>query len=95
MTVLILVLSFVFFLGLGVPIAFVLGLTPLVTMIVEGGTPLTLVAQRIFTGMDNMVLMAIPFFILAGNIMSKGGMTHQLVTFCKVLVGWLRGGWPI
>jgi C4-dicarboxylate transporter DctM subunit len=92
MTVLILVLSFVFFMGLGVPIAFVLGLTPLVTMIVQGGTPLTLVAQRIFTGMDNMVLMAIPFFILAGNIMSKGGMTHQLVTFCKVLVGWLRGG---
>ena len=92
MTVLLLVLSFVFFLALGVPIAFVLGLTPLVTMIVEGGTPLTLVAQRIFTGMDNMVLMAIPFFILAGNIMSKGGMTHQLVTFCKVLVGWLRGG---
>ena len=92
MTVLLLVLSFVFFLALGVPIAFVLGLTPLVTMIVQGGTPLTLVAQRIFTGMDNMVLMAIPFFILAGNIMSKGGMTHQLVTFCKVLVGWLRGG---
>ena len=92
MTVILLVLSFVFFMALGVPIAFVLGLTPLVTMIVEGGTPLTLVAQRIFTGMDNMVLMAIPFFILAGNIMSKGGMTHQLVTFCKVLVGWLRGG---
>jgi C4-dicarboxylate transporter DctM subunit len=92
MTVLILVLSFVFFLALGVPIAFVLGLTPLVAMIVQGGTPLTLVAQRIFTGMDNMVLMAIPFFILAGNIMSRGGMTHQLVTFCKVLVGWLRGG---
>ena len=92
MTVILLVLSFVFFMALGVPIAFVLGLTPLVTMIVQGGTPLTLVAQRIFTGMDNMVLMAIPFFILAGNIMSKGGMTHQLVTFCKVLVGWLRGG---
>ena len=92
MTVLLLVITFVFFLGLGVPIAFVLGLTPLVAMIVQGDTPLTLVAQRIFTGMDNTVLMAIPFFILAGNIMSRGGMTHQLVTFCKVLVGWLRGG---
>ena len=92
MTTMILVISFVFFLAIGVPIAFVLGLTPLVTMIVQGGTPLILVAQRIFTGMDNTVLMAIPFFILAGNIMSHGGMTHQLVTFCKVLVGWLRGG---
>lgn len=92
MTVLLLVVSFVFFLALGIPIAFVLGLTPLVAMIAQGGTPLTLVAQRIFTGMDNTVLMAIPFFILAGNIMSRGGMTRQLVTFCKVLVGWLRGG---
>ena len=92
MTTMILVISFVFFLAIGVPIAFVLGLTPLVTMIVQGGTPLILIAQRIFTGMDNTVLMAIPFFILAGNIMSHGGMTHQLVTFCKVLVGWLRGG---
>jgi C4-dicarboxylate transporter DctM subunit len=91
-TVLLLLISFVFFLAIGVPIAFVLGLTPLVAMIVQGGTPLTLVAQRIFTGMDNPVLMAIPFFILAGNIMSRGGMTQQLVTFCKVLVGWLRGG---
>lgn len=92
MIIVILVVSFVFFLGIGVPIAFVLGLTPLVAMTVQGGTPFILIAQRIFTGMDNTVLMAIPFFILAGNIMSHGGMTTQLVTFCKVLVGWLRGG---
>lgn len=84
--------SFVVFLIIGVPIAFVLGLTPLVAMVVQGATPLILVAQRIFTGMDNTVLMAIPFFILAGNLMSHGGMTRQLITFCKVLVGWLRGG---
>jgi len=51
-----------------------------------------LAAQRIFTGMDNPVLMAVPFFILAGNIMSAGGMTQRLVAFCNVLVGSFRGG---
>jgi C4-dicarboxylate transporter DctM subunit len=90
--VVILLISFSIFLVVGVPIAFVLGLTPLVAFLFEGEPPLMLVAQRIFTGMDNPVLMAIPFFILAGNIMSAGGLTQRLVTFCKVLVGPVRGG---
>jgi C4-dicarboxylate transporter DctM subunit len=88
----ILIISFVFFLVIGVPIAFVLGLTPLVALLSQGTTPLVLVAQRIFTGMDSSVLMAVPFFILAGNIMSAGGMTRRLVNFCNVLVGGFRGG---
>jgi C4-dicarboxylate transporter DctM subunit len=85
-------ISFFFFLIIGVPVAFVLGLTPLVALITQGETPLVLVAQRIFTGMDSPVLMAVPFFILAGNIMGAGGMTQRLVKFCNVLVGPLRGG---
>ena len=92
MLVVTLLISFSIFLIIGVPIAFVLGLTPLVAFLYEGEPPLMLVAQRIFTGMDNPVLMAIPFFILAGNIMSAGGLTQRLVTFCKVLVGSVRGG---
>lgn len=92
MLVLTLFISFFFFLIIGVPVAFVLGLTPLVALITQGETPLVLVAQRIFTGMDSPVLMAVPFFILAGNIMGAGGMTQRLVTFCNVLVGPLRGG---
>ncbi|MBN1847897.1 MAG: TRAP transporter large permease [Deltaproteobacteria bacterium] len=92
MVVFILIFSFLFFLVLGVPIAFVLGLTPLVSMILQGETPLVLVAQRIFTGIDSPVLMAVPFFILAGNIMSAGGMTERLVGFCNILVGSFRGG---
>jgi C4-dicarboxylate transporter DctM subunit len=92
MVVLILIISFLFFLVIGVPIAFVLGLTPLAALVTQGETPLVLVAQRIFTGMDNPVLMAVPFFILAGNIMSAGGMTERLVRFCNVLVGSFRGG---
>jgi C4-dicarboxylate transporter DctM subunit len=92
MIFLILIISFLFFLVIGVPIAFVLGLTPLVALLAKGTTPLVLVAQRIFTGMDSPVLMAVPFFILAGNIMSAGGMTRRLVNFCNVLVGGFRGG---
>ena len=92
MVVTLLIISFVFFLFIGVPIAFVLGLTPLVVLFVQGETPLILVAQRLFTGMDTPVLMAIPLFILTGNIMSAGGMTKRLVDFCNILVGSFRGG---
>lgn len=88
----ILVAAFIFFLLIGVPVAFVLGLTPMVAMISQGDTPLILIAQRIFTGIDDPILMAIPFFILAGNLMSRGGMTRRLVTFCRVLVGGISGG---
>ena len=92
MLILTLLISFAFFLLIGVPIAFVLGLTPFVAFFLEGEIPHMLAAQRIFTGMDNPVLMAVPFFILAGNIMSAGGMTQRLVVFCNVLVGSFRGG---
>jgi C4-dicarboxylate transporter DctM subunit len=87
-----LIVSFVFFLLIGVPIAFILGLTPLMAMMVQGNTPLILAAQQIFTGIDSPILMAVPFFILAGNIMSASGMTGRLLGFCNILVGWLRGG---
>ena len=87
-----LIISFAFFLLIGVPIAFILGLTPLMAMMVQGDTPLILAAQQIFTGIDSPILMAVPFFILAGNIMSASGMTGRLLAFCNILVGWLRGG---
>ncbi|WP_044348067.1 TRAP transporter large permease [Dethiosulfatarculus sandiegensis] len=92
MVILTLVAAFIVFLAIGVPVAFVLGLTPMTVLMTQGETPLVLIAQRIFTGMDNPILMAIPFFILAGNLMSRGSMTERLVTFCKILVGGLRGG---
>ena len=92
MVVFTLIVAFIFFLIIGVPLAFVLGLTPLVAMMTRGETPLILAAQRIFTGIDSPILMAVPFFILAGNIMSAGGMTGRLLGFCNILVGWLRGG---
>ena len=92
MLILTLLIPFALFLLIGVPIAFVLGLTPLMAFLSRGEIPHMLAAQRIFTGMDNPVLMAIPLFILAGNIMSAGQMTQRLVAFCNVLVGAFRGG---
>lgn len=92
MVILTLIVSFVVFLLIGVPVAFILGLTPLMAMMVQGETPLILAAQQIFTGIDSPILMAVPFFILAGNIMSASGMTGRLLGFCNILVGWLRGG---
>jgi C4-dicarboxylate transporter DctM subunit len=92
MVIFTLIIAFIFFVMIGVPIAFVLGLTPLVAMMTQGETPLILAAQRIFTGIDSPILMAVPFFILTGNIMSAGGMTARLLGFCNILVGWLRGG---
>ncbi|MBN2033194.1 MAG: TRAP transporter large permease, partial [Deltaproteobacteria bacterium] len=92
MLLLILITAFLFFLLIGVPIAFVLGLTPLVVFIFRGETPLVLSAQRVFTAMDTPILMAVPFFILAGNIMSAGGMTGRLLRFSSLVLGTLRGG---
>jgi hypothetical protein len=62
---------------IGVPIAFVLGLTPLVAMMTQGETPLIHAAQRIFTGIDSPILMAVPFLILTDNIQLAGDGGHR------------------
>jgi C4-dicarboxylate transporter DctM subunit len=77
--------------ALGIPIAFCLGITAAVALI-NLGLPLQVVAQRIFTGIDSFPLMAVPFFILAGDLMNQGGTTLRLVRFSNCLVGWIRGG---
>ncbi len=76
---------------LGVPIAFCLGITAAVSLVLLD-MPLRVVAQRIFTGMDSFPLMAVPFFVLAGDLMNYGGTTIRLVRFSNALVGWIRGG---
>jgi len=77
---------------LGVPIAFCLGLASLAVTIYQGQYPITLVAQKMFQGMDLFALMAIPLFILAGDLMNLGGVTERLVRFSNLLVGHIRGG---
>lgn len=89
-------LFFWIFLGvmaLGVPIVFALGIAPMASFIIEGKALfLKMIVQRTFAGINQFPLMAIPFFILAGELMNRGGITQSLVAFANALVGHLRGG---
>ncbi len=90
--VLILGLSFVTFLALGIPVAFVLGLSSFVGLLYAGEIPLLLIPKQMFSGTDSFPLLAVPFFILAGNLMNVGGITRRLIYFCNILLGYIRGG---
>ncbi len=85
------VVSFLVTFVLGVPLAFVLGVTGLICVWAMG-VPLEVVAQRMFTGIDSFPLMAVPFFILAGELMNRGGTTIRIINFANSLVGHIRGG---
>lgn len=89
----ILALFAVFFVLLlvGVPIVFCLGISSLSYLIMVG-IPLTIVPQRLFTGMDSFVLLCIPGFILAGNLMNVGNITEYIIRFSNALLGHIRGG---
>jgi tripartite ATP-independent transporter DctM subunit len=92
--ILVLIISFAFLLLIGVPIAFCIGISTLFTMLVSipFDPAITTVAQRMATGLDSFALLAIPFFILAGQIMNQGGIARRLIDFAKSLVGMLPGG---
>ncbi len=92
--VLVLLIAFLILLALGVPVAFAIGLSSVLTMFVSADfTPAAAtMAQRVATGLDSFALLAIPFFILAGNIMGAGGIARRLIDFAKSLVGFLPGG---
>ncbi|MDN5217027.1 TRAP transporter large permease [Fulvivirgaceae bacterium BMA12] len=92
--VLVLVISFLVLLILGVPVAWSIGTASLFTMLVSIPTmpSFTTVAQRIATGLDSFALLAIPFFILSGQLMNRGGIAHRLINFAKTMVGSLPGG---
>lgn len=92
MVLLILGSVFTITLLIGVPIAFCLGLCSLAVVLAKGEYSVFLVAQKIFNGMDMFSLMAIPLFILAGDLMNLGGVTDRLIRFSNLLVGHIRGG---
>ena len=78
---------------LGIPIVFALILAPSMSLIYEGKEPfLNLLLSRLYNGIDSFPLMAVPFFILAGEVMNVGGITTNLVNFSKALIGHVRGG---
>ncbi len=86
-----LVVVFFSLLLIGHPIGFCLGLTSLVLLVVDGSLPLNAVPQYMFMGLDSFPLMAIPFFILAGEIMVETGISRRLVDFAMVLLGRIPG----
>jgi len=94
LSVLILVLSFVILLSLSVPIAISIGIATVLTMLftIAPGPAITTVAQQMATGINSFALLAIPFFILSGLLMGRGGIARRLIDLAKVLVGMFPGG---
>lgn len=84
--------AFLAVIALGVPIAFALGGAATIGLMLMDGVPLNVVATRTFGAIDSFTLLAIPFFILAGELMETGGISHRLMTLARVLVGHVRGG---
>jgi len=82
---------FIFLLVIGVPVVFVLGISGAVS-IIQANLPLVLVPQRMFVGLNSFLLISVPLFILAGNLMDACGITPRIVNFSNMLVGRIRGG---
>ena len=89
---LILLISVCFLLTIGVPVAFALGLATAITLVVADNYPLLVLLKETFTGIDSFPLMAVPFFILAAEMMSGGSLTEVLLKFAGQFVGHKRGG---
>lgn len=85
---------FVVFIFLGMPIAYSLGLSSLVYLLVMD-IPLSIIPQKMFVGIDAFTLLCIPGFILAGNLMNTGGISDRIIEFCQSLLGHIRGGFGL
>ncbi|AZO93301.1 TRAP transporter large permease subunit [Iocasia frigidifontis] len=85
-------IPFIITMILGVPIAFSLATSSLVFLLAWGVMPIEVIAQRFFSSIDSFVLLAIPFFILAGELMNRTGITKSLVEFANLIIGRVRGG---
>lgn len=88
----ILFLSFFVLMFIGVPVGISLGGAGIISILLGMKVPLIVVAQTMFNGVNSFPLMAIPFFILAGNLMSDGGISKRLVSFVNLFFSRFRGG---
>jgi TRAP-type C4-dicarboxylate transport system permease large subunit len=84
--------GFLLLMVLGVPVAVSMVGASLAYLAVHGGAPDVIVAQRMIAGVESFPLLAVPFFILAGNLMNIAGVTGRIYAFAVALVGWMRGG---
>ena len=92
--VIVLVLSFIFFISIGTPVAWSIAISSLLTILISipSLAAVTTIAQRMGTGLDSFALLAIPFFVLSGQLMTHGGIADRLISFAKTIVGALPGG---
>ncbi|MFC5421657.1 TRAP transporter large permease [Bosea eneae] len=89
---LILIGTFLTLMVLGVPVAISMAVASLAFILVSGTVPDVILAQRMIAGVESFPLLAVPFFILAGNLMNIAGVTGRIYSFAVALVGWMRGG---
>ena len=89
---LILLGSFLGLMILGVPVAIAMAVASLAFIVISGNVPDVILAQRMIAGVESFPLLAVPFFILAGNLMNIAGVTGRIYAFAVALVGWMRGG---
>jgi len=85
-------LVFITFMAGGVPVAIAMAAAALVYITATGNTPPFAVVHRMISGIDSFPLLAVPFFILAGNLMNNAGITTRIYNLALALVGWLKGG---
>src|SRR6187401_1490293 len=76
----------------GIPVAIAMAGSALVYIWLTGTTPPMVVVHRMISGIDSFPLLAVPFFIFAGNLMNNAGITNRIYNFALALVGWMRGG---
>lgn len=91
MSAVILFVSFIALIFMGVPIAFSMGLSSLIYLYLMD-IPFIIIAQKLFTGVNSFVLLCIPGFVLAGNLMNTGGITKRIIKFSNAAIGHIRGG---
>ena len=84
--------GFILLMVLGVPVAIAMVAASLAYLTLYGGAPDVIVAQRMIAGVESFPLLAVPFFILAGNLMNIAGVTGRIYAFAVALVGWMKGG---
>jgi TRAP-type C4-dicarboxylate transport system permease large subunit len=84
--------SFLGMMVLGVPVAIAMAGSALVYILLTGNLPPFVVIHRMISGIDSFPLLAVPFFIMAGNLMNNAGITNRIYNFALALVGWMKGG---
>jgi tripartite ATP-independent transporter DctM subunit len=91
-TIVVLLTLFTIFMTIGMPIAHCMGLAAVLTLLWEGQVPALLLAQQYYASIDIFALLAVPLFIIAGELMNVGGITERLVAMSRAWIGHLRGG---